>query len=88
MNSVDEPKVTSLLSCSLGNCTKLSYLQMVPRFKASATFQLTDGSSLLYSIKFEGYELKTVGKFASVVFTLCFYWLSLMIYFVLIGYCS
>ena len=32
----------------------IPYLQMLPRFKASATFQLTDGSSLLYRLKFEG----------------------------------
>lgn len=32
----------------------IPYLQMLPRFKASATFPLTDGSSLLYRLKFEG----------------------------------
>ena len=45
----------------------IPYLQMLPRFKASATFPLTDGSSLLYRLKFEGWLTKA-GKFSRFFF--------------------
>lgn len=44
--------------------------EMLPRFKASATFPLTDGSSLLYRLKFEGVDVGDRWQ------QLCQYWES------------
>lgn len=38
----------------LVNLLSFPYSQMLPRFKASNVFPLTDGSSLLYRVQLEG----------------------------------
>ena len=51
-----------------------SYSQMLPRFKASNVFPLTDGSSLLYRVQLEGWLIYLPLKSCLVIKTIIVYY--------------